>query len=382
LGVLAGCGGSVSLPFGPVPHYAEPVPAPVQTALRFDRLGIGAWHTCMLTAPGAAWCWGSNEYGQLGAVSAARCMDDTIDCSAVPLAVTGPADYTRLAASLRFTCALTLAGGARCWGFGQGGQLGDGQRTDSLVPVDVAGGHAFVGLVASLTEGVTCGLKADGSPWCWGIGFSSAAGPAASPVPAPWTAAAGVVWRELSLGEAHACGLDTAGRAWCLGRNSFGELGDGTDLSAATPVPVAGNHVFQSITVGAMHSCGLDVAGQAWCWGLGRAVGDGTEGSLPRRIPVAVVGGLQFVELTAGSLRTCGRSADGQAWCWGDGGTGALGDGTREDRPAPVQVIGGESYAALAAGGMATCGLLATGQAWCWGWNETGALGRPIVAHD
>jgi alpha-tubulin suppressor-like RCC1 family protein len=379
---LAGCGGSVTIgPIGPVPRYDEPTPLAVATALRFDGLGIGHWHSCMLGAAGDAWCWGSNEVGQLGAPSTARCMDDNIDCSATPLRVLGPADYVGLAPNHVYTCALTRAGSARCWGFGLGGQLGDGRRADSLAPVDVAGGHRFEQLAAALWGDITCGLKADGRLWCWGIGLNSVAGPAASAAPADWAAANAVVWAQVAIGEAHLCGLDAAGSAWCLGRNRFGELGDGSDADAAHPVPVAGGHRFQAITVGPMHSCGLDLAGAAWCWGLGAAVGDGAPADTVRREPVAVAGGHRFVQLAAGALRTCGLTAAGAAWCWGDGEGGGVGDGRSRERLAPVAVTGGHVFAAIGVGGMASCGLTPDGQAWCWGWNETGALGVPIVAH-
>lgn len=380
--MLAGCGGSGSLPIpiGPVPNYAEPSPAPVVGAQRFAGPGIGHWHSCMRTAAGEAWCWGSNEYGQLGAVSSERCMDGNIDCSSEPLRVAGAADYVQLAADHTHTCGLTASGGARCWGYGAGGQLGDGLRSSSTTPVEVAGGHAFAELAAALWGGATCGRKLDGSLWCWGIGMATAAGPAPSPEPARWTQADGVAWRGLALGEAHACGLDAAGRAWCLGRNSFGELGDGGTETATAPSPVAGGHVFVAVSAGPMHSCALDAAGAAWCWGTGAGVGDGAPADTVRRTPVAVAGGLRFVQLAAGVNRTCGLTATGAAWCWGDNGGGALGDGSTRDRLEPVAVGGGQTFVSLGVGGMASCGLTSDGVAWCWGWNETGALGRPIVA--
>lgn len=383
LAALAGCGGSVcigDLPCGPVPRYDESRPAAVDTSQRFGAIGLGNWHSCMLDAGGAAWCWGSNEHGQLGADTAARCMDGNLPCSARPLAVGGGHVFIQVAASANHSCALASDGQAWCWGMGAGGQLGDGLRTDSQQPVAVTGGHRFVRLAASLWQGVTCGLKTDGSLWCWGIGFGGAAGPAASAEPAPWTQASTVALHRITLGEAHACGLDEAGQAWCWGRNVFGELGTGSDSSAAVPAPVAGGRVYTEIAAGPMHTCALDATGQAWCWGFA-AVGDGGSMSEPRRVPAAVAGNLAFVQIASGQGRSCGLTAAGAAWCWGDGGTGGLGDGASLQRAAPVAVTGGQAFASLGVGGMATCGVTAGGQAWCWGWNETGALGVPIVAH-
>ena len=384
--MLAACGGSGSfciagVPCGPVPRYDENVPAAVVTAQRFSQVGLGNWHSCMTDVTGGAWCWGSNEYGKLGAASSMRCMDNNVDCSWSPLKVEGIQVFKQLTASMNHTCALTPEGEAWCWGLGRGGQLGDGGKADSRRPVAVAGGHRFVALTTSLWQGVTCGLKDDGALWCWGIGFTGSAGPAASPEPVRWTQAGTVAWRSAGLGEAHACGLDAAGRAWCLGRNSFGELGNGGADSAATPVAVAGGRLYRQLEVGPLHACALDQAGQAWCWGWGEAAGDGNTSSEPRRTPVAVAGGLRLEKIASGQSRSCGLTADGTAWCWGNGTSGGLGDGASAQRYAPVTVAGGLKFKTIGVGGMATCGITFDGTAYCWGENEVGAVGKPIVAH-
>ncbi|HUL68132.1 MAG TPA: hypothetical protein VLW55_26285 [Burkholderiaceae bacterium] len=382
--LLSACGGDDScirdVPCGSVPHYDENQPAKVQTTQRFASSGLGNWHSCMLDTTGAAWCWGSNENGQLGAKSSLLCNDDTIACSSQPLTVDGGHVFVSVVASHNHTCALTADGQAWCWGFGLGGQLGDGLRSNSQSPVSVAGGHRFIQIAASLWQGVTCGLKADGTLWCWGVGFSGAAGPAGSSVPTLWTQAGTVALRSISLGEAHACGLDAAGQAWCWGRNWFGEIGDGSGAFAAAPVPVAGGRSYRQLAVGPMHSCALDQGGQAWCWGI-TAAGDGGSMSSVRLAPVAVAGGLGLTQIASGQARSCGLTADGSAWCWGSGTNGGLGDGNSIDRSAPVAVTGGLGFASIAVGGMATCGLTGDGTAYCWGTNNTGALGKPIVAH-
>lgn len=362
---------------GRIPNYDEPRPAAVDTVQRFAAIGLGDWHACMLTATGAAWCWGSNEYGQLGAPAPQRCVEGVgTPCSAQPLGVSGGHAFASLVASHRFTCALTAAGAAWCWGNGD-----FTQDNNDKVPLEVAGGHVFTQIAASLFANMACGLKADGSLWCWGVGFAYGSnGPAPSVEPARWTGASGVVFRSIAIGEAHACGLDAAGQAWCIGSNGYGQLGSG-GASSAVPVPVAGGRVYSEIVTGPSHSCALTPAGQAWCWGLGNAVGDGAGSSVPpRETPVAVAGGLRFAHLSAGTGRTCGLAADGGAWCWGDGYGGVLGDGSTEPRAAPVAVLA-PPLVALAAGGVVTCGIDAAGVAWCWGGNESGAVGRPVVGH-
>ncbi|HEY0858084.1 MAG TPA: hypothetical protein VGE16_13550, partial [Albitalea sp.] len=202
LSALAGCGGGGGGGSGPAaPSSDVSEPAAVATTQRFASIGLGNWHSCMLTAAGEAWCWGSNEHGQLGAMAMHRCMSGNIGCSHAPLRAGSGLNFASLHASERHSCGLTAAGAAWCWGFGLGGQLGDGRRADSVSPVEVAGGHVFSALATSAFSGLSCGLAADGSPWCWGPGFGfGTTGPAASPVPLRWDAASSVAWTRLALG--------------------------------------------------------------------------------------------------------------------------------------------------------------------------------------
>jgi len=151
--LLSACGASDSIcitgvPCGPVPDFSERSPVPVDTALRFDRVALGNWHICMLTTAGEAWCWGSNEYGQLGAATTQRCMSENLDCSSAPVRVSGGIAFASLTADHNVTCGLTPAGAAWCWG--AGAQLGNGGGSNSTAPVAVAGGHVFTALSTSL----------------------------------------------------------------------------------------------------------------------------------------------------------------------------------------------------------------------------------------
>src|SRR5206468_4490566 len=64
------------------------------------------------------------------------------------------------------TCGLTAAGAAYCWGFNGTGQLGDGTATDRSSPGLVAGGVTFAAVSAGYAH--TCGLTAAGAAYCWG----------------------------------------------------------------------------------------------------------------------------------------------------------------------------------------------------------------------
>ena len=55
---------------------------------------------------------------------------------------------------------------------------------------------------------------------------------------------------SLSAGFAHTCGIAQDDRLWCWGRNEYGQLGDGSNASGATPVAVAsGDESFTGISL-------------------------------------------------------------------------------------------------------------------------------------
>ncbi|MHB8516178.1 MAG: RCC1 domain-containing protein, partial [Dehalococcoidia bacterium] len=81
-------------------------------------VAVGGRHTCALNSSGAVRCWGANDNGQLG--------DGTTISHQRPALVAGlSSGVTAIAAGSAHTCALTTAGGVKCWGSNANGELGD-----------------------------------------------------------------------------------------------------------------------------------------------------------------------------------------------------------------------------------------------------------------
>jgi len=94
---------------------------------------------------GAAFCWGFNGSGQLGANVPGTCTDESgfpFQCTDEPTAVSGGLSFASISAATQHVCGLTTGGIAYCWGLGSEGQLGDGSKGDqvfTIQPVRVAG---------------------------------------------------------------------------------------------------------------------------------------------------------------------------------------------------------------------------------------------------
>src|SRR5690554_675797 len=94
---------------------------------------------------------------------------------------------------------------------------------------------------------------------------------------------------DVAAGLAHSCAVTGAGAVYCWGSNEYGQLGDGSSMDRVTPVQVTGlDSGMQAVSVGRDHSCALSQGGAVWCWGRNSfgQLGDGT--TVQRFSPVPV----------------------------------------------------------------------------------------------
>jgi len=333
------------------------------------------FYACAVTGAGGVQCWGNNGAGQLG--------DNSTTNRYTPVPVEGlSSGVAAVSTGYDHACALTEAGAVWCWGFNSEGQLGNGTTVNSLVPTPVSGLSSGVKSIAAGTTH-NCAITQAGGLKCWGyngygqLGDGTSGSFETEPVQVDGLLS-GVM--AVSVGQFHTCAITDAGAAKCWGRNTDGQLGNGNSPSVSTtPSSVVGlSSGATAITSGRYHSCALIGTGSVKCWGDNSEgqLGDGTTDDSDTPV---IVSGLPagLTDIDAGWNQSCALTAAGAPKCWGDNGTGQLGTGaTSANSLSPVGVVGLTSgVVGLSMGAYSACALTGDGAVKCWGQNTSGQLG-------
>ena len=341
----------------------------------FASVSIGGNAACGATTAGAGYCWGSNSTGQLGNGSTSN--------TATPVKIAGGLAFGSVSTgSLQnFSCGLTTAGAAYCWGYNDYGQLGNATFANSTSPAAVAGNLTFSSLSAG-DGGQACAIATGGAAYCWGYNGSGQLGVASIAYSSsPVAVSGGLSFATISSGEnGQTCGVTTAGAGYCWGYNAEGELGIGSVTSVNAPAAVSGGLVFSSISAGFSSTCGITTAGAAYCWGDNTYGELGNGSTTNSSVPVAVTGGLTFAAVSVGDAYACGVVTSGAVYCWGYNAEGQLGNGSTVPSPVPVALFGGLTFASVSTGYASACAVTPGGAAYCWGNGASGQLGNASFA--
>ncbi len=356
---------------------------------------------CAVLSNGTAQCSGVNSSGQLG--------NGTLTTSVNPVQVVGLNSVAQVVTGNFYACARLANGTVDCWGDNTYGQLGTGNFNPSSTPVAVknAAGNGPLTGVVQIAAGKyhTCARISNGTISCWGHNGYYELGTGNNtahllPVQVRSGNNAGILTGEVgvSVGQYHSCAVHSDGSVRCWGLGQFGLLGRGDQKASDLPVRVravsgAGFLVnVASVSSAPEHNCVLLKNRTVNCWGLNASgqLGNGT--NLTQLRPVLVrnqLGNAALVNVmqisTAGGSdgdHSCARLANSTAQCWGANNFGQLGVGTKVKhlRPSPVLATTGPGpllgVLGVFAGPLSTCAALNTGNAKCWGYNQGGQFGN------
>jgi len=340
------------------------------------QITVGASHACALLSDKTIKCWGWGVLGALGDGKAHSVM------TPVPVTGFGGLSTVAITAGRLHSCARALSVELGvillyCWGSNDFGQLGDGGNTARLIPTLISTG----GSTMSTWGFHTCVSLYSGGMLCWGrnaegqigIGTISATPEYLSQV------VQGLAGSVTSIGTGlnHTCAVLVSGALECWGENTDGQLGDGTTVTRSLPVNVTGlTSGVKAVVPGIYHTCALMQTGGIKCWGYNAygALGNGT--AINSLTPVDVIGLTEpAIAIAVGDFHTCALMQSGGMKCWGQSTYGALGSGEYGSHYAPTDVVGlGSGVTSIAANANNTCAVH-NGAAKCWGPNDWGQLG-------
>jgi alpha-tubulin suppressor-like RCC1 family protein len=168
------------------------------------------------------------------------------------------------------------------------------------------------------------------------------------------------------------------GTVRAVGRNEFGQLGNGTTVSKSTTVQVTGISTAIAVCAtgrfslfllsnGTVKGCGENTYGQ---------LGDGSGGVTTTTTLVTMSNITSAIAIAGGFAHSVILLADGTIKCCGQGSWGQCGDGTfTVSKVTPVSVLGITSAIAISAGYGFSAALLRDGTVWTWGLNDQANLG-------
>jgi alpha-tubulin suppressor-like RCC1 family protein len=195
--------------------------------------------------------------------------------------------------------------------------------------------------------------------------------------------AVAVVDKPVSMGNKHSCSIMSDNTVSCWGDNTYGQLGNGTQVGSNSPLAVGGLTDVVSLGAYGFGTCAAKTDGTVWCWGQAPLnAGMGSIVKVPQQVP-----GLSGVIALAGGeygtySHVCALQRAGTVKCWGSNASGELGDGTAllytgpgVNSTTPVSVTGLLDAKHIAAGGQTSCAIKADGSVLCWGFGYDGQVG-------
>jgi alpha-tubulin suppressor-like RCC1 family protein len=193
-------------------------PSPVGTDQDWIAVDTGQGHTCGLRGAGDLYCWGRNSDSELG-------LGDGVPLQIrIPTQV-GAATYSAVQAGQNHSCAIQADGALYCWGQNDFGNLGTGDRLSRTSPTQIGDKLDWVAL--SLDTFHSCAIDAAEHLFCWGRNQEGQLGLGDTDDRLNPSQVPGEGFSHIAVGRFHTCALKGDDSVWCTGANDSGQLGLG-----------------------------------------------------------------------------------------------------------------------------------------------------------
>ena len=276
--------------------------------------------------------WGDNFDGELG--------DGTVMDRNAPVAVNPPAGLKATSARVgSFAAAVTPSGQLMAWGRGTEGELGNGAMKDRHRPVEVKLPKGVRIKAVRVGIDFAVAVTTTGRVYAWGIGTSGQLGNGerkSSDLPVRVDLPRGVQVKAVSAGANSAIALTSTGRVLAWGDNHEGQLGNGRTRTSRQAGLGQGSARDQDHRGGRRrrpdvrsHRVGPAAGLGKQCVVRSRRRQDGHQASAGSRSAAEERQGRR--RTSAGCVHSLAVTAGGRVLAWGDNEGGQLGDGTLDE---------------------------------------------------
>lgn len=198
------------------------------------------------------------------------------------------------------------------------------------------------------------------------------------------TIARGTIWKQVSTGFNFSASIKEDGTLWGCGYNLWGQLGDNSIANRYSPVQTVMRGVdWKQVSCGYYFTATVKTDGSLWMCGynLEGELGDNTLSH--RSSPVQTIArGNNWLSVDCGSFHTGSIKTDGTLWLWGYNFYGQLGNNTSNNSSSPVQTVAySTNWKQISCGGYNTAAIKTDGTLWLWGYNKYGQIGDNTSSH-
>jgi hypothetical protein len=225
----------------------SPIPIEIPFPEPVVRVAVGGGEICALSESGTVWCKGNQR-------SPRRVLDDAIMFDAGSFHL----------------CAVKRDGAVYCWGLNNYDQVGGQPPSPNGDAVAVRG---LPGPAVSVAGGYdnSCAVVSDGSVYCWGYQKGATRDPSGADLHSIEARKIDGISEVVQVagGMWSTCVLTARGAIWCWGNNGYGQLGIGSKVNSTRPVaPVGLERGIIEIGGGGGFFCAIRVDRRTFCWGL------------------------------------------------------------------------------------------------------------------